>query len=260
MEVLRHTGIRIEELTELSHHSFVQYRDPATGGLVPLLQIAPSKTDAERLLVIAPGAGRRPVARSSAGSAAPTGPCRCVGRLRHPRTRLGTRRCRCCSSGRSASSTGPSRSSGIRALLITPPWPAPGSPTQAAHPLAFTPHDFRRIFITDAVLNGMPPHIAASSWPGTQTSARPWDTRPSTPKRSSTPTGRSSPAAAPPRPGEEYRIPTDEEWDEFLGHFERRQVALGDCGRAYGTSCHPRARCLTEMILSWDARLPGRLM
>ncbi len=52
--VLRLTGIRIEELSELSHHSFVQYRLPATGELVPLLQIAPSKTDTERLLVIAP--------------------------------------------------------------------------------------------------------------------------------------------------------------------------------------------------------------
>ena len=25
------------------------------------------------------------------------------------------------------------------------------------------------------------------------------------------------------RPSEEYRSPTDEEWEEFLGHFERRQ-------------------------------------
>ena len=52
VEVLRHTGIRIEELTELSHHSLIQYRLPATGELIPLLQITPSKTDAERLLVI----------------------------------------------------------------------------------------------------------------------------------------------------------------------------------------------------------------
>jgi hypothetical protein len=54
VEVLRHTGIRIEELTELSHHSLIQYRLPTTGELVPLLQIAPSKTDTERLLVISP--------------------------------------------------------------------------------------------------------------------------------------------------------------------------------------------------------------
>ena len=52
VEVLRHTGIRIEELTELSHHSLIQYRLAATGELIPLLQITPSKTDAERLLVI----------------------------------------------------------------------------------------------------------------------------------------------------------------------------------------------------------------
>jgi len=39
---------------QLSHHSFVQYRLPGTGELVPLLQIIPSKTDAERLLVISP--------------------------------------------------------------------------------------------------------------------------------------------------------------------------------------------------------------
>ncbi|HUH69549.1 MAG TPA: site-specific integrase, partial [Mycobacterium sp.] len=52
VEVLRHTGIRIEELTELSHHSLIQYRLPTTGELIPLLQIVSSKTDAERLLSI----------------------------------------------------------------------------------------------------------------------------------------------------------------------------------------------------------------
>jgi len=54
VEVLRSTGIRIEELLELSHHSMVQYRLPTTGELIPLLQIAPSKTDKERLLVVSP--------------------------------------------------------------------------------------------------------------------------------------------------------------------------------------------------------------
>ncbi|MFI9586331.1 hypothetical protein ACIHCQ_31845 [Streptomyces sp. NPDC052236] len=48
------------------------------------------------------------------------------------------------------------------------------------------------------------------------------------------------------RPVEEYRAVTPEEWQEFLGHFERRKLALGDCGRAYGTDCaheHACARC-----------------
>ena len=52
VEVLHATGIRIQELTELSHHSLVPYRLPSTGELIPLLHIAPSKTDIERLLVI----------------------------------------------------------------------------------------------------------------------------------------------------------------------------------------------------------------
>ncbi|WP_435832984.1 site-specific integrase [Nocardia vinacea] len=54
IEVLRLTGIRCEELLELSHHSITEYRLPGTGELVPLLQIAPSKTDTERMLLVSP--------------------------------------------------------------------------------------------------------------------------------------------------------------------------------------------------------------
>ncbi len=46
------------------------------------------------------------------------------------------------------------------------------------------------------------------------------------------------------RPSEEYRIPTDAEWEEFLGHFERRKVATGTCGRAFGTPCIHEHSCL----------------
>ncbi|MFJ5645520.1 hypothetical protein [Streptomyces sp. NPDC093223] len=48
------------------------------------------------------------------------------------------------------------------------------------------------------------------------------------------------------RPSEEYGVPTDEEWHEFLGHFERRKVFIGACGRAFGTPCideQARVRC-----------------
>ena len=41
-------------------------------------------------------------------------------------------------------------------------------------------------------------------------------------------------------------MPTDEEWQEFLGHFERRKVSTGTCGRAFSTPCiheHARIRC-----------------
>lgn len=47
-------------------------------------------------------------------------------------------------------------------------------------------------------------------------------------------------------PSEEYRDPTDEEWEEFLGHFERRKVSIGTCGRTFATKCiheHACVRC-----------------
>ena len=68
IEVFRHTGVRVEELLELSHHSLIQYRLPSTGELVPLLQIAPSKTDTEGCLWSARSSPTCS-ARSSAASA-----------------------------------------------------------------------------------------------------------------------------------------------------------------------------------------------
>ena len=47
-------GVRIEEMLELTHRGFVAYTLPSTGEVVPLLQIVPSKTDRERLLVVSP--------------------------------------------------------------------------------------------------------------------------------------------------------------------------------------------------------------
>ena len=61
------------------------------------------------------------------------------------------------------------------------------------------------------------------------------------------------------RPGEEYREPTDEEWEEFLGHFERRKVELGVCGRAYGTPCEHEHACLRCPLLRPDRAQAARL-
>ncbi len=49
MEVLRLTGIRHEELLELTHLSVRQFQRP-NGEVVALLVIAPSKTDRERVI------------------------------------------------------------------------------------------------------------------------------------------------------------------------------------------------------------------
>jgi hypothetical protein len=50
VETLRHTGIRIEELLELTQLSLRHYTAETNGTLVPLLHIVPRKTDAERLM------------------------------------------------------------------------------------------------------------------------------------------------------------------------------------------------------------------
>ena len=61
------------------------------------------------------------------------------------------------------------------------------------------------------------------------------------------------------RPSEEYRAPTDAEWEEFLGHFERRRLALGDCGRAWGSTCIHEHSCIRCSLLRVDPAQRQRL-
>jgi hypothetical protein len=58
-------------------------------------------------------------------------------------------------------------------------------------------------------------------------------------------------------PAAEYRTPTGEEWEELLGHFERRRVELGDCGRAYGTSCIHEHAALTDLVSAFLQVMAG---
>ena len=59
------------------------------------------------------------------------------------------------------------------------------------------------------------------------------------------------------RPSEEYRDLSTQEWDEFLAHFELRKVALGSCGRDFGTPCAHENACVRCPLLRVDpAQLP----
>src|SRR5246500_6047549 len=58
---------------------------------------------------------------------------------------------------------------------------------------------------------------------------------------------------------EEYRTPTDAEWAEFVGHFQRRKVAIGDCGRSYDTPCIHEHSCLRCPLLRPDPAARARL-
>ena len=158
VEVLRMTGVRVEELLEISHHSLVQYQLPGTGELVPLLQILPSKTDTERLLVVSPeladvlsviicrirgDSGAVPLVR-----AYDRRECLWIG----PAPLLFQRRFGA-DSRRICDST-------IRNMLNAALAGTGLTDHTDGSPLHYSPHDFRRIFITDAIMSGLPPHIA----------------------------------------------------------------------------------------------------
>jgi integrase len=255
IEVLRLTGIRCEELLELTHHSITEYRLPSTGELVPLLQIAPSKTDTERLLLVSPELADVLSAiisrlRSPAGTVPLTVSYDVRERVWHPRMPLLFQR-------EIGSENRAFTPSAIRKLLISA-LGATGLTDAAGDLLMFSPHDFRRIFVTDAIMSGLPPHIAQvicghknidttigykAVYPAEAIEAH----RAFIARRRAT------------RPSEEYRTPTEEEWDAFLAHFEKRKVSVGTCARAFATPCVHEHACVRCSLLRPDPAQRGRL-
>lgn len=255
VEVLRHTGLRIEELCELSHHSFVQYTLPDSGELIPLLHVAPSKTDSERLLVIGPELAdvlSAIVCRIRAEGAVPLVAAHDYHEKvwNAPMPLLFQRRY--------GGEDRPIIPQAIRRLLDAA-LAQTGLTDNTGRPLKFVPHDFRRIFITDAIMNGMPPHIAQlivghGNINTTMGYKAVYPEEAINGHRAFIARRRKL------RPGEEYRTPTDAEWDEFLGHFERRKVALGTCGRAYSTPCIHEHSCLRCPLLRPDPEQHHRMV
>jgi hypothetical protein len=243
IEVLRMTGCRVEELTELSHHSLVQYRLPDTGEIVPLLQIAPSKTDMERLILVSP----------ELADVLSAVICRirgCNGAVPLVRARdqyeliwlqqsppLFQRRVRTEHHAFTGSMVNALLDEALGRTGLTDPSDG-GS-------LRYTAHDFRRIFITDAVLNGLPPHIAQVI-AGHQDITVTMGYKAVYPQEAIEAHRAFIARRRAIRPGEEYRTPSEEEWDAFLAHFEKRKVSVGTCARAFGTPCiheHACVRC-----------------
>jgi integrase len=255
VEVLRHSGIRIEELLELTHLSLQPYTVPQTGEVVPLLHIAPSKSDEERLLVAGPELAHvlaQVIARVRGGDGAvplvqrydqyektwsdPL-PFLFQGRQRGGRAKV--------------VGAGAIRSL-LNALL------GRADIQVAGRTARLTPHDFRRIFATDALASGMPPHIIQQlmghkSIVTTQGYAAVYPQHVIREHRSFIARRRQT------RPSDEYREPTPEEWDEFERHFITRRVELGSCGRAYGSSCQHEHACIRCSLLRPDPAQKDRL-
>jgi len=125
-------------------------------------------------------------------------------------------------------------------------------------PLRFSPHDFRRIFITDALMNGLPPHIAQVI-AGHQDISVTMGYKAVYPEEAIRSHVAFLARRRALRPTEEYRVPTDEEWQQFLGHFQRRKVSTGTCGRAFGTPCIHEHACIRCPMLWPDPAQRDRL-
>lgn len=241
VETLRHTGIRAEELLELTQLSLRHYTAPSTGKLVPLLHIVPSKNDCERLIPMTPELVHVLLAvlrrAKGSGDSIPLSVRYDQHEKIHgdPFPHLFSRRVGIRQEVLSGHY--------LRSILMHASHAA--ELADAGQPVHFTPHDFRRLFATDAVNNGLPLHIAASLLGHLNLD-----------------TTRGYTAVFPEhlvaahqafiarrrqlRPDGEDRAADPDEWANFEQHFLLRRVALGECHRSYGTPCvheHACTRC-----------------
>jgi hypothetical protein len=257
IETLRHTGVRHEELLEITHLALVSYRLPTTGETVPLLQIVPSKTNEERLLLVSPELASVLATivtrlRSRNGGSIPlvarydlvervTGP---------PLPHLFQRKL----SWRDAVF-----SPATVYRLLQDALARTELRNAANQPLKYTPHDFRRMFATEAVTGGLHVHIVArllghANLNTAQAYLAVFQDDLVRTYRAFLDKRRTR------RPSEEYREPTEDEWSEFNQHFAARKLELGDCGRPYGSPCKHEHSCIRCPMLRVDPRQRARLV
>jgi site-specific recombinase XerD len=259
IETLRHTGIRLEELLEITHLALVQYRLPDTGETVPLLQIVPSKNSEERLLLVSPELANVLAAVVSRVRSQNNGTIPAISRydpyeriegppLPHLFQRTSPRTWRTTVIGLQ----------GVYGLLQGAVRRA-GITDNAGNPLHYTPHDFRRMFTTEAVTGGLPVHIAAkilghANLSTTQHYLAVFQDDMIRTYRSFLDNRRRV------RPEAEYREPTEQEWREFHQHFHERKLELGTCGRPYGAPCQHEHACVRCPMLRVDPKQRHRLI
>lgn len=254
IEILRHSGLRMEEMLELTHLAIQPYTIKLTGETIPLLHIVPSKNDEERLVVASPELVH--VLTAILARLRTDGQTVPLTQRWDPHERI-------------LSDPLPHlmvhhHNSAMHVLTPVTVHKFLAALADELHlqhdgePIKFTPHDFRRIFATEALANGLPPHIVQvllghRSLSTTQgyTAIYPQDVIRA--HRSFITTRRRV------RPSEEYREPTPEEWAEFEAHFVQRKVSLGTCGRAYGTNCQHEHACLRCGLLRPDPAQADRL-
>jgi hypothetical protein len=255
VETLRHSGIRAEELVELTHLSVRQYQRK-NGEIAALLIIAPSKTDRER--VIPMSAELFTVIAAIIRRHLKAGPTiRLLKRYDlHERTWSEPMPFLLQRRAGGVASTVMSFHTVWR--LIRRACEELGKTRPEFAGLMFSAHDFRRLFATELVNSGLPIHIGAAllghlSLQTTRGYVAVFNDDIVRHYQAHLERRRAL------RPADEYKAPTDAEWTEFEEHFDKRKVELGTCGRPYGTGCQHEHACLRCPVLHVDPRMLGRL-
>lgn len=229
VEVLRHTGVRVEELVELSQLSIRRYERP-NGEVVALLVVAPSKTDRKRVIPMSAELShviaaiiRRHTDNGDGDGTVPLvtrfDPYEKVTSTAQPflfQRRVGARR------------------RPVLAARLPPPvrhrsrqqrTADPHRPMLLGHLDLQTTRGYVTVFNEDVV--------------------RHYQTHLERRRRD--------------RPSSEYRTASDEEWAEFEEHFDQRKVELGNCARPYGTPCSHEHACIRCPMLDLDPTMSDRL-
>lgn len=254
-EVLRLTGLRGEELAELTHLS-IREHTTAEGQRILLLQVAPSKQDRERVLPVCPELAHA-LARIVERARGNASRIPCIPRYDPLERSIGAPLPYLFQGG-------PRRQRGVfcreylRALLRRASLEL-GLRDKNGDPVVFQPHDFRRLFATEAVNGGLPIHIAAkllghSDLNTTRGYVAVYEEEVTRHYQLHLARRRGF------RPVHEYRDPTEAEWTEFAQHFRRRRMALGDCYRPYGTDCPHEHACVRCPMLRMDPMQLPRLL
>jgi hypothetical protein len=257
IETLRHTGVRNEELTEITHLALISYELPDTGEIVPMLQIVPSKSNEERLLLISPELASTLATiitrlRMENGGTVPL-----TSRYDHHERLMGPPLPHLFQRRDGWQWAVPSTNTIQRLLNQT--LARTGLVDATGEPLRYTPHDFRRIFATEAVTGGLPVHIVArllghTNLNTSQAYMAVFDEELVRSYRAFVDRRRAE------RPPAEYRDPTDQEWRDFQQHFQARKLELGECGRPYGTPCKHEHACIRCPSLRLDPAARPRLV
>ncbi|MFD7276453.1 tyrosine-type recombinase/integrase [Streptomyces sp. NPDC059862] len=254
VEILRHSGIRVEELVELTHLSIRQYERP-NGEVIALLVVAPSKSERERVIPMSAELFHavaqiiRRQTRNAQGIPLVTRYDSHEKLWSEPMPFLFQRQL-----GTVRNVIAPHTI--LNMLARSCEEIAEINPAFAG--TKFTPHDFRRLFATEIVNGGLPIHIGAAllghlNLQTTQGYVAVFAEDIVKHYQEFLNHRRAL------RPEHEYGDVAPEEWAEFEEHFDKRKVELGNCARPYGSPCQHEHACIRCPMLQVNPKMLARL-